>query len=108
MWLTRVLALGQGAVIGSVQGPNVPLGELVRLPLAFIDSIGLASSVGVNLVKCWESLDDIVHTFLMFPLPGIQTRLIAILCYSVALSMASLHCKQIVIKSILKIMMIIS
>ena len=93
-----MLALGQGPVIGGVQGPNVPLGELVRLSLAFINSIGLASSVGVNLVECWESLDDIVHTFLVFPLPGIQTRLIAILCYSVAFCMASLHCKKIIIK----------
>ena len=96
--LTRVLALGQGTIIGSVQGPDVPLRELVRLSLAFIDSIGLASSVGVNLVECWESLDDIVHTFLVFPLPGVQTRLIAILCYSVALCMASLHCKKIIVK----------
>lgn len=89
--LGRVLALGQGTIIGSVQGPDVPLRELVRLSLAFIDSIGLASSVGVNLVECWESLDDIVDTFLVFPLPGVQTRLIAILRYSVALCMASLH-----------------
>ena len=92
MSLTGVLALGQGTIIGSIQGPNVPLGELVRQSLAFIDSIGLASSVGVNLVEGWESLNDIVHTFLVFSLPGIKTCLVAILGYSVALCMAPLHC----------------
>ena len=93
-----MLTLGQGTIIGSVQGPDVPLRELMRLSLASIDSIGLASSIGVNMVECWESFDDIVHTFLVFPFPGVQTRLIATLCYSVPLCMASLHCKMKCVK----------
>ena len=40
--------------VSSVDGPDVPLGELVGFPLSPVDPIGFTPTVGVQWVECGE------------------------------------------------------
>ena len=52
--LVRSLAGREGSPIGSIQGPRVVLRDLPAGPLLLVDTVGLALSIWIYCLECWE------------------------------------------------------
>ena len=52
--LTWFLTRRQRTSIGGIDSPDVPLGKFIWFSFCFIDSICLASSIGINWIKSWK------------------------------------------------------
>ena len=63
-----MLTGGEGASIGSIQGPDIPLGDLVRLPFTSVYTVSLAFSIRVNKIECCKPKIEVKRIFCIFPL----------------------------------------
>lgn len=89
--LAWLLAWWEGASIGSIQGPDIPLGELIGFSFASVYTIGLAPAVRVYGLECGEPFDNSIHALLVLGLPPIQAHLVPLLDDPVPLCVSSAH-----------------